>query len=429
MDSRTRSGGGGEDQPPGRSVCNRKSQSQSCTTPTCSRVVGAGGSPLENARIRPANHNHPSLDASAAPNRDVGSGAEHQESGRQSQLGKRASGITCDALPWGQEQSEVLVMAGLARTRTSIGVPSQAALGQVKKAMQRALLTSRISKGSSSGLRHGAARKYLWWISCFFLFSSVGSWIALSNNGYSMKHSLLAQAGVRVTGDVNVNGMLLSTPVANLQCNPSRRGALRWNDHAFEGCDGRTDWRPLTFCSRTCDIDTATVPCGVKIRNKCDGDCDQRGTGLNMRQCILNIVDTPCDVPVQDLCGNECGLAGEGGCSDSVKAVGDYTLRPNGVLATSAATYTFSVAKAGLRNGEPDDGFYLTYKNEVTRETVDLTRIGLLNEVEQDSSPTRSKPFGDYAGMNLGNPDPDKESTIRVSMFTELVGGYVKIGA
>jgi hypothetical protein len=119
-------------------------------------------------------------------------------------------------------------------------------------------------------------------------------WISLSSQGYQVKHSLVAQAGVKVQGDVEVNGLTISKPVAKLQCNPSRRGAVRWNDDAFEGCDGQTDWRPLTFCSRSCTINTNSVPCGLPVRNRCDKSCNQYGTGLNMRQCILNVASTPC---------------------------------------------------------------------------------------------------------------------------------------
>jgi len=119
-------------------------------------------------------------------------------------------------------------------------------------------------------------------------------WISLSDKGYTVKHSLVAQAGVKVQGEVGVNGFIISKPVAKLQCNPSRRGAIRWNDEQFEGCDGETDWRPLTFCSRSCDINTDSVPCGLMVRNRCDKSCNQEGTGLNMRQCILNVASTPC---------------------------------------------------------------------------------------------------------------------------------------
>ena len=51
-----------------------------------------------------------------------------------------------------------------------------------------------------------------------------------------MKHQLIAQAGVRVEQQVNVNGVILSQPVTSLQCNPSRRGAVRWNDRWGRGC-------------------------------------------------------------------------------------------------------------------------------------------------------------------------------------------------
>ena len=151
----------------------------------------------------------------------------------------------------------------------------------------------------------------LLWFVLYVRYAS--AWITLSSDGYNVKHNLIAQAGVRVDGDITVNGVIISKPVSNLQCNPSRRGALRWNDGAFEGCDGVTDWRPISFCSRSCDLPTEAVPCGLPIQNLCGVNCQQTGTGLNMRECIFRVATTSCDQPVTDLCGNICGLAGQFG--------------------------------------------------------------------------------------------------------------------
>jgi len=140
---------------------------------------------------------------------------------------------------------------------------------------------------------------------CIFLILSIlhhaDGWIMLSNKGYTVKHRLLAQAGVKVPNQVEVNGFTIAKPVTKLQCNPSRRGGIRWDEQQLEGCDGTQDWRPLTFCSRSCEINTDSVPCGLPVNNKCGKSCNQNGTGLNMRQCILQVLDTPCQTVVRCL--------------------------------------------------------------------------------------------------------------------------------
>lgn len=146
------------------------------------------------------------------------------------------------------------------------------------------------ARGTQRGHLSGCLRMLF----VILLVRHADGWISLSDKGYTVKHSLVAQAGVKVLGEVGVNGFIISKPVAKLQCNPSRRGAIRWNEEQFEGCDGATNWRPLTFCSRSCDINTDSVPCGLMVRNRCDKSCNQEGTGLNMRQCILNVASTPC---------------------------------------------------------------------------------------------------------------------------------------
>lgn len=150
----------------------------------------------------------------------------------------------------------------------------------------------------------------LWFLVAFVMVQACGGYITLSDKGYSFKHPLLASAGLKVDGDVRVNGMIVSKPVANLQCNPSRKGAMRWNQHKFEACDGVNDWKPMSFCDRDCNLNTNAIPCGIPVRNKCDKLCKQTGTGLNMRQCLLATSTTQCNTPVKDLCDNACGLTG-----------------------------------------------------------------------------------------------------------------------
>eukprot|EP00284_Hemiselmis_tepida_P001172 CAMPEP_0174946448 /NCGR_PEP_ID=MMETSP1355-20121228/84156_1 /TAXON_ID=464990 /ORGANISM="Hemiselmis tepida, Strain CCMP443" /LENGTH=137 /DNA_ID=CAMNT_0016193877 /DNA_START=54 /DNA_END=464 /DNA_ORIENTATION=- len=137
-----------------------------------------------------------------------------------------------------------------------------------------------------------------------------------------MKHNLLAETGLKVEGTMRVNGIMINKPEAYLQCTPDRRGAMRWNDQAFEGCDGETDWRPIEFCSRSCEVDTNTVPCGLDVSNRCGDRCIKTGTGLNMRLCLLRVITTPCNAEVTDLCGNRCGLTGQFGCGAGEGAFG-----------------------------------------------------------------------------------------------------------
>ena len=215
-------------------------------------------------------------------------------------------------------------------------------------------------------------------------------WIALSDKGYQVKHSLVAQAGVKVQGEVGVNGFIISKPVAQLQCNPSRRGAIRWNDEQFEGCNGETDWQPLSFCSRSCTINTNSVPCGLSVRNRCDKSCNQYGSGLNMRQCILNVASTPCQQPVRyffppprvalsrlltgflacarrDLCGNACGLEGQMRCESLHKDVGKMILKAlaPGESATSNTTSesSFELGVRNMTRGSFHNGLFWTFKN------------------------------------------------------------------
>jgi hypothetical protein len=173
-----------------------------------------------------------------------------------------------------------------------------------------------------------------------------GGWISVSNEGYSVKHQLVAQAGIKIPEDFRINGLLVVKPVATLQCNPSRRGALRWNSKFFEACDGETNWRPVSFCSRRCDINTQTVPCGLPVRNRCDVDCQQSGTGLNMRQCLLAVGTTLCNTPVVDNCGNACGLLGMMNCRQAVKDAGEIIIQSlDGVNVT--AQFSLTVGRAG----------------------------------------------------------------------------------
>jgi hypothetical protein len=245
-------------------------------------------------------------------------------------------------------------------------------------------------------------------------FNVVGGWIALSSEGYKVKHNLIAQAGVRVDGDVTVNGVIISRPVSNLQCNPSRRGALRWNDKFFEGCDGLTDWRPISFCSRSCDINTDSVPCGLPVRNRCDADCQQAGTGLNMRQCILRVAATPCNSPVVDLCGNACGLAGQLACDALPSNYGAVLIKSlAGVNATAA--FQLSVGAADVNGTVVDPAALVLAHRDAGGVSEDLAVVRRFNE-------------SGAAGAELAAPPSRPDAVLRVSMLADLAGDLVQLG-
>ncbi len=62
----------------------------------------------------------------------------------------------------------------------------------------------------------------------------------------------IIEAGLKVTGDLRVNGVLMSKPVANIACTAERAGSIRWNDKYFESCDGVNDWQPIQVL--TCSL-------------------------------------------------------------------------------------------------------------------------------------------------------------------------------
>ena len=269
------------------------------------------------------------------------------------------------------------------------------------------------------------------------LVELAGSWISLSEKGYSVKHSLIAQAGVKVSGPVKVNGLMISRPVARLQCNPSRRGAMRWNNEKFEACDGETDWRPLTFCSNSCDIDTRAVPCGLPVKNACDKSCEQIGTGLNMRQCILNVGSTACGAPVVDLCGNTCGLEGQMACEDNSDEFGLVAIRSVEKGITGGNTsFQFKVGSVEKYDNsmflsfqkEGDGEQLLRFRRVLEREADYYPAVPLSKAVWNHSSTVKEEPFGSVQGLEIGKPDGRTDATTRISMYTELTGGYIRLG-
>lgn len=214
-------------------------------------------------------------------------------------------------------------------------------------------------------------------------------WIALSSKGYEVKHGLVAQAGVKVQGQIDVDGLIISKPVAKLQCNPSRRGAIRWDNQNFEGCDGETDWKPLTFCSRSCTINTDSVPCGLPVRNRCDKSCNQIGTGMNMRQCILNVAVTPCRHAVRDLCGNACGLEGQMNCESMPKDVGKMILKSTVRNMNESHSAAYELGMRGMNHSNFDNGLFWTFKEKGAENGEDMV---VLQKLEETSVPPKFVP-------------------------------------
>ena len=251
---------------------------------------------------------------------------------------------------------------------------------------------SRSAPNCGGATRRGQALGLHWGLRMLLillLLRQADGWIALSNKGYEVKHGLVAQAGVKVQGEVDVNGLIISKPVARLQCNPSRRGAIRWDDKAFEGCDGETDWKPLTFCSRSCTINTDSVPCGLPVRNRCDKSCNQVGTGMNMRQCILNVAVTPCQHVVRDLCGNACGLEGQMNCESLHKDVGKMILKSTVRNTNESQSAAYELGMRGMNHGNFDNGLFWTYTEKDAAHGEDMV---VFQKLEETSDPPKFVP-------------------------------------
>ena len=244
------------------------------------------------------------------------------------------------------------------------------------------------------------------------LWQPAGSWIALNKDGYTIKHNLIAEAGVEITGDLRVNGVLMSKPVSNIQCNAEREGSIRWNDKYFESCDGVNDWQPVQFCDRSCAVNAHAVPCGVAVLNTCGVDCNQVGTGLNMRQCLLKTATWACNTEVMDNCGNSCGITGQFDCDSKEARYGGVVIKSLD-HSPSTAGFEFTVQADDPSN---KDSLFLTYKNLGGISQV-LTLIKRLNDEANG-----------ITGMEFAKPPGQHEATMRVSMFTELTGELIRLG-
>jgi len=243
------------------------------------------------------------------------------------------------------------------------------------------------------------------------LLGSTDGWVAMSDKGYTIKHNLVAEAQLKVDGDLTVHGVMISKMDEHLACTAERTGSLRWNDRFFESCDGVTDWQPVKFCSRTCDVNAQAVPCGVAVKNECGDDCEQTGTGTNMRQCILNVAYTQCGKPVNDMCGNICGMQGQFACDAARQDYGGMVIRSlEG--SPSSAGYEFTTGNSVA--GSDADTLFLYYKNlgGVSQALTRMYRIA-----EEGAS-----------GLHFAKPPGKPQAAMRVSMFTELTGEYIQLG-
>ena len=281
----------------------------------------------------------------------------------------------------------------------------------------RARARRRVQGHAEPGSRRGTRR--LGWVGAGALLAallaallgSTDGWVAMSDKGYTIKHNLVAEAQLKVDGDLTVHGVMISKMDEHLACTAERTGSLRWNDRFFESCDGVTDWQPVKFCSRTCDVNAQAVPCGVAVKNECGDDCEQTGTGTNMRQCILNVAYTQCGKPVNDMCGNICGMQGQFACDAARQDYGGMVIRSlEG--SPSSAGYEFTTGNSVA--GSDADTLFLYYKNlgGVSQALTRMYRIA-----EEGAS-----------GLHFAKPPGKPQAAMRVSMFTELTGEYIQLG-
>ena len=72
----------------------------------------------------------------------------------------------------------------------------------------------------------GVLRASILWTLMYLLgnLPRAGGYIVLTKEGYAVEHKLLAQAGARVSDNLTIHGVAISTPSGQLRCNPSRRG-------------------------------------------------------------------------------------------------------------------------------------------------------------------------------------------------------------
>lgn len=129
---------------------------------------------------------------------------------------------------------------------------------------------------SSMAVRSKRARHRLWVLLLLCWAPRVGlGYVVLTKEGYSVEQKLLAQAGARVAENLTVHGLTISTPSAQLRCNPSRKGALRWSDSSEDKKDGPRGGS-FEACDGECDRAAASesIPRGTQARYLCQACSD-----------------------------------------------------------------------------------------------------------------------------------------------------------
>jgi hypothetical protein len=227
---------------------------------------------------------------------------------------------------------------------------------------------------------------------------------------------------------------------------------------------GENDWRPLYFCDLGCNLNLNKIPCSVPVLNKCNRACNQIGQGLNLRHCLLNIAKTQCGEPVTDNCNNVCGFLGEKHCDRGKDATQFGALVINSYDAVSQASFRFSVgtlepAQKDLPlDKELDNALYLDFMKDGKAVNVpgeeDKVRPAALLKMEYvkdkfarrelegpppdfrtglgghntENTSTYEKEGIDLAPPSDTTKDGGTPHIVRVSMYSEFTGGYIKVG-
>ncbi len=210
--------------------------------------------------------------------------------------------------------------------------------------------------------------------------------------------------------------------------------------------------------------------------NKCNRDCKRTGQGLNLRHCLLNIPKTQCGEPVTDNCNNICGFIGQQACergkdATTVGALVIGSLDEASPSLRGEASYRFSVGipepppapgyvkKAGTPDIRPkDNALYLDFMQQgmpipVPGEEGKVRPAAILKMEYLKEESTKREVYGmtsDFAsadastkaeaanirpkeGIDFKTPsdttrEGDTPHTLRVGMYGEFTGAYIKVG-
>jgi len=203
------------------------------------------------------------------------------------------------------------------------------------------------------------------------------------------------------------------------------------------------------------------IPCGVPVTNRCDRFCNQIGQGLNLRHCLLNVAKTACNEPVTDNCNNVCGFLGQKDCDHGTDATTLGALVINSFDRVSNTSFRLAVGSLEPAPTLPrpmDNALYLDFmqhghsvnisgeegsvrpaailkmeyiKEELMTREMEGTPQDFPTALSESNSETEKilpqegiefKPPSD-ASRDGGTPH-----AVRVTMFSEFTGGYVKVG-